>query len=98
LPNPLFVTVPEAFEMLRCQRTTFYTFVNSGKVHLVKYGRKSVVSVAEICELATHLAQEAGISVDPSTALREHTVETIAKTLGVSRKTIYRHLGSGTAA
>lgn len=24
---------------------------------------------------------------------REHTVEAIAKTLGVSRKTIYRHLG-----
>ena len=25
---------------------------------------------------------------------KEHTVEAIAKTLGVSRKTIYRHLGS----
>jgi AcrR family transcriptional regulator len=25
---------------------------------------------------------------------REHTVEAIAKTLGVSRKTIYRHLAS----
>jgi DNA-binding XRE family transcriptional regulator len=29
---------------------------------------------------------------------KEHTVEAIARTLGVSRKTIYRHLGPQSAS
>jgi hypothetical protein len=28
-------------------------------------------------------------------AVQEHTVEQIAKTIGVSRKTVYRHLAMG---
>jgi hypothetical protein len=69
---PLFVPVPEACKMFGCGKTTFYTYVNTGKIHLVHHGRKSVVSVAEICELAAQLARDAGISVDPAAALRAY--------------------------
>jgi predicted GIY-YIG superfamily endonuclease len=65
-PRPAvhFVSTHEAGLMLGIGRTTIYDYVHSGDLHLVHHGRRSVVAVREIDQLAARLAAEAGIAPD----------------------------------
>jgi hypothetical protein len=56
--------------MLGCGETTLRGYVDTGQLHLVHHGTRSVLAVAEICELATRLASEAGVETDPAVALK----------------------------
>ena len=71
MPTALFVSVSEAAAMLGIGRTTLYGYTTTGDLHLVHHGRKAVLAVSEICELATRLAQAAGVSDQAVVALRE---------------------------
>jgi excisionase family DNA binding protein len=64
--HPHFVATTEAAELLGCGRTTVYGYINSGDLHPIHHGRRTVISVAEIGVLASRLAQEAGVLIDPT--------------------------------
>jgi excisionase family DNA binding protein len=58
-----FVSTSEAAQILGCGRTTIYQYVQSGDLHLVHHGRRSVVAVVEVDRLAARLAAEAGVDL-----------------------------------
>ena len=64
MSNPLFVDTTEAAKLLGCGRTTIYGYINAGSLHAVHHGRRTVISVAEIADLAGRLSRNAGVEVE----------------------------------
>ena len=64
MPQPLFVDTTQAANLLGCGRTTVYGYINSGWLHPVHHGRRTVISVAEIRDLAIRLSMEAGVPAE----------------------------------
>ena len=62
-----FVSVSEAALRLGIGRSTLYKFVGDD-LHLVKIGRRSVVSLVELDRLAVKLAAEAGVVLETDSA------------------------------
>ncbi|MGD0311870.1 MAG: helix-turn-helix domain-containing protein [Acidimicrobiales bacterium] len=63
MTDALFVDTTRAADLLGCGRTTVYGYINSGDLHPIHHGRRTVISVAEIGDLASRLAERAGVSV-----------------------------------
>lgn len=61
---PFFVHIAEAQRLLgEVGRTTIYGLVQKERLHFVKIGRRSVLSVAELRRLARQLEADAGVDV-----------------------------------
>ncbi len=56
--------------MLGCGETTLRGYVDTGQLHFVHHGRRSVLSVAEVCEFAARIARASGVETDPIDALK----------------------------
>ncbi len=57
--EPLLVDVPTAMSALDCGKTRFYELVKAGHITIVKMGRRSLVSPAQLNQLVGRLLQEA---------------------------------------
>ena len=56
--EPLFVTIPEAGNVLGVKRSTIYRLLDDGRLRATKLGARRLVSVASIRELAAKLGEE----------------------------------------
>lgn len=74
MPEPLFVSITDAAEMLGIGRTTAYGLMSGGVLHVVHHGRRAVVAVSEIREVGARLAHEAGVSAESVAAFRDSGV------------------------
>jgi hypothetical protein len=52
---PLFAKVPEACQALRIGKTKLYEYIEAGRLDCRKNGRRTVITVASIEELAKSL-------------------------------------------
>jgi len=66
-PAPYFVSIDEAARRLGVARSTIYARHLGRELHLVKQGRRSLVALVEVNDLARRLATEAGGTLDPVT-------------------------------
>ena len=53
--NPIFVSVPEACDLLRIGRSSFYEAVYRGEICIRKAGKRSLVAVADLQHWADSL-------------------------------------------
>lgn len=56
--EPLFVTIPEAGNLLGVKRSTIYRLLDDGRLRATKLGSRRLVSVASIRELAIKLGEK----------------------------------------
>jgi hypothetical protein len=60
-----FIPIDEASRLVGCGRTRFYQeLVAKNRVHPVKHGRHTVISVDELRAVARELAIEAGVPAE----------------------------------
>ena len=57
--EPLLLPLNEGFKVISVGRTKGYQLIDEGKIHMVKVGRKSLVSVASLRAFASNLTGKA---------------------------------------
>ncbi len=62
--EPHFVSIPEAADQLACSRSRLYELMAEGTLHPVKFGRRTVLSTAELRDFAARRAISAGVPAD----------------------------------
>ena len=59
LTEPLFVTIPDAGNLLGVKRSTIYRLIGDGQLKASKIGTRRLISVASIRDLAARLTTAA---------------------------------------
>ena len=65
---PLSVGVESAYRSLGIGRTAFYALVRAGDIRLIKFGKRSVVSCAELERLVTERIKATDTARAPAVA------------------------------